>query len=243
MALDHAVWVWNHLPKQGVKYSPLELFSVIQSNHTDLRRLHIWGYLAYFLNPQLQVSGFKIPKWRKHSHLGKIWGFSPHHSTIVGIISHTITGNISPQFHVVYDDHFTTVSTTFNDPADSLNTVFLSSEWRDLLTLGEKNYLAEDSTPPPLGSDWAPDPPDTNPPPAIPSQPPLFPLPAVSPPAALPSSAPSPLDDLSDVTLDPNVDEISTTDVPLLAQDPFFFFERIFQLMIMSLTIYLRNNL
>ena len=66
------------------------------------------------------------------------------------------SGNISPQFHVVFDDLFSTVSTTFNDPTDSLDQVFSGPEWRDLVSLGHERYLPEDVAPPPLDSEWDP---------------------------------------------------------------------------------------
>ena len=43
MAMDHAVWMWNHLPKEGVGLSPLELATGIKSSHEELKRLHVWG--------------------------------------------------------------------------------------------------------------------------------------------------------------------------------------------------------
>ena len=41
MAMDHAVWVWNHLPKQRVGLSPLEPFTNVRSDHSPLNHLHI----------------------------------------------------------------------------------------------------------------------------------------------------------------------------------------------------------
>ena len=36
-------------------------------------------------------------------------GFSKMHSTKVGLVLNLLTGSISPQFHVVFDDMFSTV--------------------------------------------------------------------------------------------------------------------------------------
>ena len=37
-------------------------------------------------------------------------GFSKHHSSTVGLTLNQTTGSVTPQFHVVFDDHFATVS-------------------------------------------------------------------------------------------------------------------------------------
>ena len=39
------------------------------------------------------------------------------------------TGNISPQYHVVFDDLFETVDTTFQDPALALDHTFDGPSW------------------------------------------------------------------------------------------------------------------
>lgn len=61
MAMDHTVWMWNHLPKEGVGILPLELATCIQSDHEELKILHVWACPSFFLNRLLQ-HGKKIPK-------------------------------------------------------------------------------------------------------------------------------------------------------------------------------------
>ena len=51
----------------------------------------------------------KIPKWEPCSRGAQFVGFSPLHSSMVGLVRNLRTGNISPQFHVVYNDYFETV--------------------------------------------------------------------------------------------------------------------------------------
>jgi len=153
MAMDHAVWVWNHLSKQHVGLSPLELFTSVRSDHSSLNRLYIWGYPGYVLKPKLQTNGASIPKWNKRSRLGQFLGFSPNHSTRVAMMRNIATGNISPQFHVVFDDHFETVSTSFQDPTHALDKHFSSTEWQTLLRSSER-FFPEDAHPPPLNAEW-----------------------------------------------------------------------------------------
>jgi hypothetical protein len=69
--------------------------------------------LAYVLDPKLQ-DGKKLPKWTPLSHRGQYLGLSPNHSTLVGRILNLHTGSVSPQFHVVHDNLFTTVPNTEN---------------------------------------------------------------------------------------------------------------------------------
>ena len=156
MAMDHAVYVWNHLPKQGVGFSPMELFTGVRSDHTTLNRLHVWGCPVYVLDPKLYTAGGKISKWSKRSRLGQFLGFSPHHSTTVALIRNVKTGKISPQYHTLYDDHFSTVTTTFQDPSTSLDDLFSSSEWKSLVESGSDHYLPDDANPPPLDTDYLP---------------------------------------------------------------------------------------
>ena len=53
-------------------------------------------------------------------------GFSRVHSTLVGLILNHSTGSISAQFHVVYDDMFTTVHSSVEQ---------VSELWRNFFTL------------------------------------------------------------------------------------------------------------
>ena len=59
----------------------------------------------------------KIPKWDPSSPRGVNMGFSKMYSTQVGLVLNLLTGSISPQYHVVFDDMFSTVmSSTVVDP-------------------------------------------------------------------------------------------------------------------------------
>ena len=60
-------------------------------------------------------------------------GFSSEHSSTVGLILNTYMGNISPQFHVVYDEKFETVTTDMS--------IDLSETWIDLWKNSRDFYL------------------------------------------------------------------------------------------------------
>ena len=51
----------------------------------------------------------EIPKWAPSSRRGANMGFSKMHSTQVGLVINLLTGSISPQYHVVFDDMLSTV--------------------------------------------------------------------------------------------------------------------------------------
>ena len=73
-----------------------------------LLMIHVWGYLAYVLDPVLQ-DGKKLPKWKPHSQRGVFVGYSPQHASTIGMILNLTTKLISPQYTVAHDDYFATM--------------------------------------------------------------------------------------------------------------------------------------
>ena len=129
-AMDHAVYLWNNMPKSRDGHTPAELFSRTTTFEDDaISRARIWGCPAYVLDPKLQ-DGKKLPKWTPRSRIGVYLGVSPTHSSTVGRILHPSTGHISPQYHVVYDELFQTVPGYLDDKA------FSKDLWDSLLVLG-----------------------------------------------------------------------------------------------------------
>ena len=127
-AMTHAVYLWNHLPKRRNGLTPFELFSSCkQTDHNDLLRARVWGCPVYVLDPKLQ-DGKKLPKWTKRSHLGMYVGVSQVHSSTVGLVLNLQTGHVSPQYHLVFDEQFTTV------PGNLTDEVFNAEEWTNLLS-------------------------------------------------------------------------------------------------------------
>ena len=107
LAVQYATYIYNHFPNnQGI--APADLFSGVQVPRHKLRDLHVWGCPVYVLDPTLQ-QGKKLPKWQPRSRQGIFLGFSRQHSSDVPLILNKTTGHISPQFHVVFDDNFTSV--------------------------------------------------------------------------------------------------------------------------------------
>ena len=113
MAMKHAEHILNHTPRAN-NTCPLDIVTKTTVPRSVLRGLHVWGCPVYVLDPKLQ-DGKKIPKFNPRSRRGLHVGFSPRHAATVPSVLNLQTGFISPQFHVVFDDLFSTVSTEGND--------------------------------------------------------------------------------------------------------------------------------
>ena len=150
MAMDHAVWIYNRIPKFDTGLSPLQHWtqSTFEDTKTTLSNLHVWGCPTYVLEPKLQKPGVKIPKWAPRSRQGRNMGFSRFHSTLVGLILNPRTGTISPQFHVVYDDTFSTVHHNQDMHA--------SEQWNKLFTspFSRVRIFLDQTDDPELSEEW-----------------------------------------------------------------------------------------
>lgn len=158
-AMEHAVYLWNNLPKQTTKLAPIELFTGTRfHSYEHLQRAHVWGAPAYVLDPALQ-DGRSIPRWQARSRRGQFMGLSPQHSSSVACILHQQTGHVSPQFHVVFDDLFSTVVAGTGGPFDTER--FDAASWSKLVSTGLERYLEQELDDdgkmlplPPLQTEW-----------------------------------------------------------------------------------------
>jgi hypothetical protein len=54
-ALEHAVYLWNHLPRKDSMIAPVELFTgATFDNFEHIQRARVWGCPIYVLDPKLQ---------------------------------------------------------------------------------------------------------------------------------------------------------------------------------------------
>jgi len=128
-ALEHAVHIWNNMPKETGGLTPNELFAGIKLPQNDaILRSRVWGCPVYVLDPKLQ-DGKKLPKWKPRSRLGMYLGISPGHSTTVGRVLNIDTGYVLPQYHLVFDELYHTVNGELSDES------FDADLWNTLLTL------------------------------------------------------------------------------------------------------------
>ena len=75
-------------------------------------------------------------------------GFSPRHSSLVPLILNPQTGKISPQFHVIFDNWFTSVLSVGVDNA------FEPSMWQTLFSHSCYHYMFDDHDAISLSDDW-----------------------------------------------------------------------------------------
>jgi hypothetical protein len=106
-AVAHADHVYNNTPKNGV--CPADVFNGSVVSRRRLMDVHVWGCPLYVLGPKNQ-QGQKLPIWEPRSRRGIFLGLSLQHASEVPLVLNLGTGEITTQFHVVFDDLFTTVS-------------------------------------------------------------------------------------------------------------------------------------
>ena len=77
----------------------------------------------FVLDPSL-ANNKKIPRWKPRSEPRIYLGKSRHHAGNVSLVLNIKTRHVTPQFHLVFDDNFTTVNKNSN------NTI--PSNWKQL---------------------------------------------------------------------------------------------------------------
>jgi len=107
-AIQLAVDIHNSTPTDS-GLSPLEIFSGTTSSSNPLVNFHPFGCPIFVLEPTLHQN-HKIPKWKPRLRMGVYLGHSPDHALSIPLVFSTTTGLVSPQFHLVYDDTFSTVN-------------------------------------------------------------------------------------------------------------------------------------
>ena len=135
-AVDYVTFLWNHTPRADTGKSPIEIFSSSLQDHSILGKTRVWGSPVYVLDPKLQ-DGHKIPKWQPRSRRGQYVGISKEHASNIGLIRNIKTGYISPQFHLIYDELFQTVTRSDDQIKAEL--------WIDLVK-NEREHLLDDDT-------------------------------------------------------------------------------------------------
>ena len=149
MAMKHAQFLVNHVPNMN-NVCPMDLVLKTVVPRGGLRHLHVWGAPCFVLDPKLQ-DGHKIPKFDPRSRQGLNLGWSPRHASTVPLVLNLTTGNISPQFHVVFDDWFTTVnSTTDRDEAEPID----GETWTNLLADQRIQVAFDEEDPVAVDDEW-----------------------------------------------------------------------------------------
>ena len=75
----------------------------------SLKNHHTWRCPVYVLDAIFKGNISGLTKWEPCSRAGIYIGHPPFHSRPVALVLNPATGNFSPQFHVWFDDEFSTV--------------------------------------------------------------------------------------------------------------------------------------
>ena len=109
------------------------------------KRSEGFGCPAYVLDPVLQ-DGKKLPRWKPKSRRGQFLGRSSKHASDIGLIRNLQTGYVLSQFHVVYDDFFTTIANSNDEDPPST--------WSILFDTSRELVVEDVDKPPSIHDSW-----------------------------------------------------------------------------------------
>lgn len=115
--------------------SPEEKLAGVKSKRS-VKHEHPLFCPVYTLHKKLQGGIGGIPKWEPKSNAGVYLGQSPEHSSDVALVLDLRTGLVSPQYHVVFDDTFSTV--------DYIRSAKEPSNWEKLCKYHTENYSIDE---------------------------------------------------------------------------------------------------
>ena len=108
-ALKEAAYRMNKLSINSDGRSNEARFFGIDGDSFDESTFHVFGSPTFVLEAKLQSGVAGVPKWDPRSRLGIYVGHSPSHAGSVALVLNPKTGHVSPQYHIIFDDNFTTV--------------------------------------------------------------------------------------------------------------------------------------
>ena len=120
-------WKTAEFTSITLKYVGILMLQVIfmktkESNY-NITDYHTWGCPVFVLESQAQMK--MDPKWNPRSRIGVYLVQSPKHSGNVALVLNPKTLHVSPQYHVVMDDEFTTV--------EEMRNIEIPKNWLDLV--------------------------------------------------------------------------------------------------------------
>jgi hypothetical protein len=108
-AVHHAVNLHNIAPSKHHIRSPWELFTNTPPPRS-LTDYKVFGCPTYILNKDAQDNPSAVKKWSERAWQGIYLGHSCQHAHNVALIYNIDTTHVTPQFHAVFDESFSTVS-------------------------------------------------------------------------------------------------------------------------------------
>lgn len=107
-AIRHSVQLHNISCRKGSQKSPWELFTGSPPTKLPIHG-RVFGCPAFVLTKSMQDNPSAAGTWSPRSWPGIYVGFSPLHSHTVAMIYNPSTQHVTPQFHVTFDESFSTV--------------------------------------------------------------------------------------------------------------------------------------
>jgi len=126
----------NNLTLNDNGITPEMSFSQSQAMNTRLENYHPFGCPCYVLDSRIQSNPKGLPKWEPRARLAIYVGHSPAHAGSVALVLNPKTGLVSPQYHVVFDDTFSTIS--------HLRSGTIPSNWEQLVANSSHLSTTED---------------------------------------------------------------------------------------------------
>ena len=144
--IDSMFWLFN-MKAVAERHKKIQIDVMRRTNESILQNVqiedipvnsyHTFFCPTYVLDARLQNSGGAgPPKWEPRSRIGVYLGHSPLHAGNIAVVWNPTTVRLSPQYHVVFDDDFTTV------PFMEAST--LPPNWEDLVEQSCETATAED---------------------------------------------------------------------------------------------------
>ena len=138
LAVHHAVHLYNHMPSAASGLSPHDLMSRTRWPQSQLTDVHVWGCPVYVLDKKIH-DGNKLPRWKPRSTRQIYVGMSQKHASSVPLCLNPTTGAVTSQFHIVFDDEFSTIATSVDDLPD-----FGSAQWDQMFGESTYQYMMDD---------------------------------------------------------------------------------------------------
>lgn len=139
-AVSHACNFHNSSIAPSTGMSPHHLFTG-EPAPRRLQDFRVFGCPTFVLDKRLQ-DGDSLPKWRSRCWSGVYVGQSLQHAGNVPLFYNPVTTHVSPQYHVTFDDMFTTVTGATASLSDSgFQRLYESTEWLHKHAFGQLDDL------------------------------------------------------------------------------------------------------
>jgi hypothetical protein len=148
-AIRHSVNLYNISSRSGLHKSPWELFTgTPPSKHPS--GSHVFGCPTFVLHKAAQDNPASQSTWASRTWQGVYVGFSSQHASTVAMIYNPSTKHITPQFHVTFDEEFSTVHLSDPTALESRLSKLADSpaSWHFIDSYGDKDPYFFDDIPP-----------------------------------------------------------------------------------------------